>query len=268
MRPNLDTTAFDELKRIYSSDTFDKDDLKRYIVINIDNDLMIGTMGQYRTIVKVDYYYTCPIKDSVTGIITESPQIPIIGTNTVYDNTGTEDEKQLRNIYFYYYPLYSSKLSDCKDFITINNNSNMDIEIYIVKQEPADGSLTQVEMSTKEQTYGVEFNVRETTLNAAGKSHVQLHTNWNENLGYIYTGASLVTSQTKFLRNSVSVTGDIYNTTDIKNKQAHDRIYDVKVEVYASERCENFTTFESSVALSDWFASDKHLITVTSAISQ
>ena len=101
MKPNLDAEAFDELQDLYSSDSFDEKDLKRYIVVNINNDLMVGTMGQYRTTVKVDYYYTCPIKDESTGLIKESPQIPIIGTNTVYDNTGSESEKQLRNVYLY-----------------------------------------------------------------------------------------------------------------------------------------------------------------------
>ena len=72
----------------------------------------------------------------------------------------------------------------------------------------------------------------------------------------------------KYFRNGASVAGTIFDTTDIKNKKAHDRIYDVKVEIYASEKSANLTDFQASTALSDWFSADKHLITVTSSSSQ
>ena len=268
MRPNLDKEALEQLKLLYPKDTIEMEDLTRYIVVNIENDLMVGTSGQYRTSVKVDYYYSCIVK-AEDGVTDEpSAQIPIIGTNTVFDNDGYEAEKKLRNIYFYYYPLYSSTITDCKDFITINNNDNLDVELYIIKQEPYDGSLTNSDLVLKEQAYGVTFDVKETTYNAENKSHVKLLTNWDENLGTVYTGYSYVTNQAKFLRNATPVTKDMYYTTDIKNKKTYDRIFDVKVEIYSSEKSSSLSNFTSSMTMSDWFNPNNHLITVNSSISQ
>ena len=274
MKPNLDSEALNQLRLLYPNDTdpIEMDDLTRYIVVNIENDLMIGTSGQYRTSVKVDYYYSCLIKneDPVSGAVSYTPsgQIPIIGTNTVFDNEGAEAEKKLRNIYIYYYPHYDSTLIKCKDYITINNNDNMDIELYVIKQEPINSTMTQSEMINKEQAYGVTFDVKETTMTADSKSHIKLHTNWEENLGAVYTGYSYTTNQAKYLLNGTVPVGDVFSKTDIKNKKAYDRIYDVTVEIYSSEKSSSLSDFTSSTTMSDWFNPDNHLITVNSSISQ
>ena len=263
MKDTLDQDGLSLMEMSFPSETVSESNLYRVIEVTIDNDLMVGTTGQYRTSVKVDYYYYIKKADNTVTL-----PISVIGTNTIFDNDGNETEKQLRNIYLYYYPMYSSSFSNCKDYITIKNNDNMDVEVYVIKQEPASGVLTQTEITAKEQLYGVTFNVEETTNNVDGKSHITLHTNWNSNLGSIYTGMELSPNQAIFRRNGIPTAKEMYRMTDIKNKKAYDRIYDVTVDIYTSEESEDFNTFYTGTALSEWFKEENHLITVTSSISQ
>lgn len=264
MKDDLDSETFYQKDMDYPSENLEQEDLYRIINITINNDLMAGPTTQYRTSVKVDYLYYIRKDDN-----TFTTPIPGIGTNTVFDNDGNESEKQLRNIYLYYYPLYTSKYLDTvhNDIIIIDNNSNMDVDLFVIKQEPANNALTQAEMEIQEQTYGVTFKVNETTLNSEGKSHVRLFTNWNENLGTIYSGNHYSTNQVKLYRNNVQVTADMFNMNDIKNKQAQDRIYDVTVEIYQSESMDA-STFAASTLPSEWFKEENHLMTITSSISQ
>lgn len=263
MKGNLDEESIGQLEIANPGITINENNLYRNIIITIENAQMAGSPGQYRTTVKVDYYYYIRKPDG-----TLSSLIQTIGTNTVFDNIGNESEKQLRNIYLYYYPLYGSSFTSCQDFITIKNNNNKDVEVYIIKQEPADSTITQMQLVNKEQSYCVSFNVEETTLNTENKSHVLLHTNWNENLGAVYTGLTYTTNQAVFNRNGYPTTETMYNMTDIKNKKAYDRIFDVTVEIYRSEESSDLATFTASTTPADWFKEENHLITVTSSISQ
>ena len=235
-------------------------DLCRLIEVTINNDLMAGPTTKYRTIVKVDYYYYY-----VDAHGNASDKVQYGGTNTVFDNTGTENENQLRNIYLYYYPLYNSTALSCKDFITVKNYDDMNVELYVIKQEPP-VAMDYVLLDGKENTYRVTFEVYETTNNAEGKSHIALRTNWDENIASIYTNTNFTPAQAKFRRNNSPTTKDMYNTTNIKNKQAHDRIYDVKVDIYSSEKM-NDATF-ASTALEDWFKDENYLMKITRSISQ
>ncbi len=263
MSQTLDQANIEKLKLNNPGLTVDESNLYREIVITIENALMVGPSGKYRTKVKVDYFYRAKTASGFT------PWIQTNSTNTVFENVGNEDEKQLRNIYLYYYPLYGATSSlDNKDVITIKNNNNKDVELYIIKQEPASGGMTDAQLAAKDLTYQVTLNVEETTTNADGKAHVQLHTNWGENLASIYTGMSYAQPAPRYLRNNIDTTADMYNVTDIKNKKAHDRIFDVTVEVYKSEAVTDLATFEASTTPADWFKEENHLITVTSSISQ
>ncbi len=265
MSDTLDETNINKLEMNHPGLDVEEDTLYRSIVVTINNELMIGTSGQYRTTVKVDYYYCAEMAGGTT-----TPWIQTNSTNTVFDNVGNETEKQLRNIYLYYYPMYgSTSLVDCQDVITIKNNDNKDVEVYIIKQEPpASAGLTDAELVNKELAYKVLLNVEETSFNADGKSHVQLHTNWDENLGSIYTGLNYSQTQSGYERNGIVTTADMYNKTDIRNKKAYDRIFDVTVEVYKSEAADDLATFTASTTPADWFKEENHLITVTSSISQ
>ena len=264
MKDDLDLTSLDQMKLNNPGEAkADGSNLCRTIEVTIENALMVGPSEEYRTTIKVDYYYYIQRNDGTFSI-----PIQTIGTNTVFENAGMEAEKQLRSIYLYYYPLYNSTFSNCKDIIKIKNPNSMDIDVYIIKQEPSSGGMTPQTLASKEQTYGVTLNVEEPDFNAQGKSHIILHTNWDENLAEVYTGMSYTTNQAIYKRNGYLVTEDMFGKTDIKNKKAYDRMFDVKVEIYKSEECSDLSTFKTSIPLSDWFKEENHLITVTSSISQ
>ena len=260
MSNTLDSTAMTMMEDYNPGETVTDNNLYRIIQVTIDSALTpSGT--DYRTIVKVDYYYYIRKAD---GSLTTPMQV--ITTNTAFDNIGEEKSKKLRNVYLYYYPLYGSTTASCKDYITIKNDDNMDIELYLIKQEKQEFDGMYMELENKENSYGMTFNVVETTYNADGKSHITLHSNLGSNLASIYTHSAYTPNQTKYQRNGVPATKDMFNTTDIKNKQAQDRIFDVTVDIYRSESMDA-TTFTAQ-SVEDWFSEDNYLMTVTSSISQ
>lgn len=261
MKTTLDEEAKAFLQMQYPGETVTDNNLYRIIQVNIDNELLSGSTTLYRTVIKVDYYYYIRKADN-----TLTTPIQVIGTNTVFDNVGSESTKQLRNIYLYYYPLYGSTTTSCKDYITIRNNDNMDVEMYVIKQETPALDGHYMDLENKENSYGMTFNVVETTYNAESKSHISLRTNWGSNLASIYTHSTYTPSQANYQRNGIPVTKDMYHTTDIKNKQAYDRIYDVTVDIYKSQTM-SLADFTAE-SLADWFNEDDFLMTVTSSISQ
>ena len=132
------------------------------------------------------------------------------------------------------------------DSIVINNNTNMDVDVFIIKQEKQDSASHQAELMADEQNYKVTLNVKETTDNIEGKSHIKLHSNLNENLASVYWPTVLpAVSQVEYRRNSAIVGGDMFNASDIKNKQVHDRMYDVTVEIYKSESYDRTKGYQS-----------------------
>lgn len=252
-----DSTSMSDLE-VQEGETVEPEELHRIIEITVDDALVAGTLGgTHRTTVDVKYIYYFDKED---GTVSEEHWF----RESTWDNAGNEDNKKLRNVYLYYYPLY--KVGGSTDTIVVNNPDNLDIELYLIKQESP--FLGQTELKTKEQNYKVTFNVKETTLNSVGNSHVTLHTNLNESLYAIYSTTPMgELNQVDFRRNGITVTKDMFQMTDIKNKQEKDRMYDVTVEIYKSEKADSFSDF-SSADISTWFTEDNHLITMTSSISQ
>ena len=145
----------------------------------------------------------------------------------------------------------------------------MDVDVFIIKQEKEDSALNQHQLMTDEQSYKVTLNVKETTDNLEGKSHIKLHTNLNENLAGIYWATALpAVNQVEYRRNSAIVTEDMFYRSDIKNKKAHDRMYDVTVEIYKSEIYDDVDAFTSETDVSKWFKTENYITTMTSSISQ
>lgn len=227
--------------------------IHRTITVKVENAQTLLAVDQ--TIVKVYYHY----EYEHNGTLYEADFDTI-----AFDNTDNETIQQLRNVYLYYYPSYDRASSAYRDDIVIENYGNKDMEVYIIKQE--DTSLSQGVLTSKEINYKVDFNVKETTTNAAGKSHVVLRTNWNQNLADIYTGTSTTTNQVYWAYNSAFSTKDQYQTEDIKNKQEKDRMFDITIDVYESKSMSE-ADFQNA-DISTWFDEDNHLITVTSTSSQ
>lgn len=268
MGSDYDDKAIVRLEQL-SGKTVDKEHLRRTIKITV-SDALMGT-GSYRTKIDVEYIYACDLNgdgigDDLDGDGLTKDDEFVMKVASPFDNTGAEDEQQLRNLYLYYYPLYDYSGLGVNDYITIDNSNNKDFEVYIIKQES--GSLTQTQLRDKESHYEVSFNVVETTNNSVGNSHITLHTNWDENLYAIYaSGFVPAVNQASYNRNGVWVNKDTFQTTDLKNKQTKDRIYDVTVEIFSSEKAASLSEFQNE-NVSDWFSSDKHLVTITGSNSR
>lgn len=248
---NYDEQALTEFQ--LNCGAVDEKKIHRTITIKVENDPTVSAVDQ--TTVTVYYHY----EYEYNGTLYEADY-----DNIAFDNTNNETVQQLRNVYLYYYPSYDRASATYRDDIVIENYDNKDMEVYIIKQE--DINLSQGVLTTKEISYKVDFNVKETTTNAAGKSHVVLRTNLNQNLADIYTGISTTTNQVNWAYNSTFTTKDQYQTEDIKNKQEKDRMYDITIDVYESKSMSD-SEFQGA-DISTWFDEDNHLITITSTSSQ
>ncbi len=261
MGPNYDEKAVDELLilgEIGSINTLNKE-----IIIDVTDQLMHGMGGKTRTKVDVKYvYYFDSAARDANGKVLESSKYEL-KVDSPFSNEGNEDAKQLRSIYLYYYMLYDNFY--CRDTVIVNNPNNRDIDLFVIKQET--GSRSQ--MMTNEGNYDVNFNVKETTLNDAGKSHITLHTNWNQNLYSLYgsCGGYENPNQVNLMRNNIVTTTDMFQMTDLKDKQVKDRMFNVIIDIYKSE---DMTTEEFNLQsdVADWFDSDNYLITVTGSLSE
>lgn len=248
---NYDDQALSEFQ--LECGAVDENKIHRTITVEVKNAPMISAVDQ--TTVTVYYHY-----EYVHNGTTYEADYDSIA----FDNTNNETIQQLRNIYLYYYPSYDRTSSAYRDDIVIKNYNNKDLEVYIIKQE--DTSLSQGTLTSKEIGYKVDFDVKETTTNAAGNSHIALRTNWNQNLADVYTGLTSTTNQVNWAYNGVFATDAMYSTTDIKNKQDKDRIFDITIDIYESKPMSESEFLGADVAT--WFDEDNHLITITSTSSQ
>lgn len=246
-----DNEALNAFQLHFSTASIDETKIHRTITIKINN--AAAPLGADKTKVTVlyDYEYNGWSMPTITSI--------------PFDNEGNELIQPLRNIYLYYQPSYDRSSYLYRDDIVIENMNNKDVEVYIIKQE--DDSLEQNVLQTKELSYKVDFNVRETNNNAQGNSHITLHTNWNQSLADVYFGTNTTISQVSWLRNGVATTQDTYQKTDIKDKKASDRMFDVTVEIYESSAAGSLSELQGA-DISTWFSEDKHLITITGSSSQ
>ena len=256
MGDTYDAAAIAELSVKYPGETITPANLQRKIILKVDNDLTID--NKYRTKVTVSYEYKFRKADTTMSDVYEYKiSIP-------FNNEGDENDKSLRNVYLYYYPLYKEGTN--KDTICIKNPDNKDFNLYVIKQE--NPTVTQLDLQAKEQAYRVDFEVEETTDNADGKSHISLYTNWNESLYAIYSTVPLPTiSQVSFKRKGVATNQDMFRMSDIRNMQATDRMYNVIIDVYSTEKAENLASFQAE-GIETWFKDDNRLISISSTISQ
>lgn len=250
---NYDENALTELSYL-TGENIEEEDLQRTILIDVTDTLLIS--GFYKTVVTVTYQYKAKLPDgSWSDVYTYESACP-------FDNSENAADKQLRNIYLYYFPSYES---DYEDQIVINNRNNKDLEVYVIKQENA----PQEDLRQAENDYKMKFNVRgETTNNAAGNSHITLHTNLNTNIYEIYSGTALgAVPQATFYRNDGVVNASVFSMTDIKNKQSKDRMFDVTVDIYESTGSASASDL-SSIDINTLFTEDKHLVTLTGSMSE
>ncbi|MDD3138993.1 MAG: type II secretion system protein [Lachnospiraceae bacterium] len=206
------------------------DVMNRTVTIDISS---VGSGADNVTNVKVTYQYSY----STTTVTTSSK---------VYDNADTDG--QLRAIYLFYTPLYASKQGAVKDNIVINNDKEVPVTVYLVKQETGDST-----QAANELLYRVGVNVKEDADGSSGSSWKEVGsttsflatTQIRTNIGYPLS-ANASTAEISAIANqpvlrydrAAAVETDTakvksilrYNT--INGPATKDRIYDATVEVY------------------------------------
>ena len=123
---------------------------------------------------------------------------------TIFDNYLSGDE--LKAVYLYYKPLYEGV---GRDNIKVVNNSNLDVDVYLIKVKGEGYS------EYNDTNYTPTINVLETAANASGQSNTLLCTNITKTTDFRY-----------------SVLGSTLRFTDLGNEQSTDCFYDVKIDVY------------------------------------
>lgn len=220
-----------------------RDDLKRVITIKVENKRDIT--NKYKTVVTAKYVYTDPLNSSNKYEKTE----------TVYESAGTfdnENETDLRNVFLYYFPLYTGDY--CNDMVLIYNESKLDVDFYIVKQQ-LDSAMYRATRE-QERDYRMTISVKE-GMSYYNNMVTDVYSNADINLvvldEYIRAGASYpVDSDADFYISGVHVcsnrilTSDTRTTNDERieewknagcwysmlNRDKTDRFFDLKVNVY------------------------------------
>lgn len=146
---------------------------------------------------------------------------PITGLSDLRTDFSDSPKDELRSIYIFLEPWGNST---GEDKIIINNPSNKEFKVYIVKQEM--GSLNSKK---------VVVDVKDGNINFAEKSPVKLFTNLPEtNFSHIYfrDGQPIVSDK-------IDVTMDLVESLSAGRVNTLARLYDIEVKVFNSNVDEN-----------------------------
>ena len=142
---------------------------------------------------------------------------------TIFDNY-LSDEK-LKAIYVYFYPLYESE-----DIFQINNLSNLDVDVYLIKMKG--NTYSQF----ADNNYDPKVVLSETATNSESKSNAIICSNINKTDRFEY-----------------NVPSGSLRKTDLGNEKSTDCFYDVKIIVYkhnasgSFEESNRITSFTGSM---------------------
>ncbi|RGT08525.1 prepilin-type N-terminal cleavage/methylation domain-containing protein [Agathobacter rectalis] len=226
-------------------------DIKRTIKIDIEKS---GAASNKATKVTVSYSYS--IKNGVKKTFPDpNSALKDDYTMVIYDNSSDTVNHNLRNVYLFYNPWYTSTgntWDTANDVIIVNNKDKVDCTVNIVKQKTISD---QSELSTKESTYKAYVRVSEPG-NRTGHAYTHIATNLNVNMGApdnpLQPGQAIYGFNNNVIQNDVKKIVDIKNLTKSK---ASERLYDVKVDIY-----------ESKASLDDIFKDKDPVVTMTGSM--
>lgn len=226
-------------------------DIKRTITIDIEKS---GAASNKATKVTVSYSYS--IKNGVKKTFPDpTSALKDDYTMVIYDNSSDTVNHNLRNVYLFYNPWYTSTgntWDTANDVIIVNNKDKVDCTVNIVKQKTISD---QSELSTKESTYKAYVKVSEPG-NRTGHAYTHIATNLNVNMGAPdktpQPNQAIYGFNNNVIQNEVKAIVDIKNLTRSK---ASERLYDVKVAVY-----------ESKASLDDIFKDKDPVVTMTGSM--
>ena len=227
-------------------------DIKRTITIDIEKS---GAASNKATKVTVSYSYSIN-KNGVRKTFPDpNSALKDDYTMVIYDNSSDTVNHNLRNVYLFYNPWYTSTgalYNTCNDVIIINNKDKLDCTVNIVKQKTISD---QSELSTKESTYKAYVKVSEPG-NRTGHAYTHIATNLNVNMGApdnpLQPDQAIYGFNNNVIQNDVKAIVDIKNLTKSKTSE---RLYDVKVAVY-----------ESKASLDDIFNDKDPVVTMTGSM--
>ena len=226
-------------------------DIKRTIKIDIEKS---GAASNKATKVTVSYSYS--IKNGVKKTFPDpNSALKDDYTMVIYDNSSDTVNHNLRNVYLFYNPWYTSTgntWDTANDVIIVNNKDKVDCTVNIVKQKTISD---QSELSTKESTYKAYVRVSEPG-NRTGHAYTHIATNLNVNMGA--PDNPLQPDQAIYGFNNNVIQNDVKKIVDIKNltkSKASERLYDVKVDIY-----------ESKASLDDIFKDKDPVVTMTGSM--
>lgn len=146
---------------------------------------------------------------------------PITGLSDLRTDFSDSPKDELRSIYIFLEPWGNST---GEDKIIINNPSNKEFKVYIVKQEM--GSLNSKK---------VVVDVKDGNINSAEKSPVKLFTNLPEtNFSHMYSRDGQPITSDK-----IDVTMDLVESLSAGRVNTLARLYDIEVKVFNSNVDEN-----------------------------
>lgn len=226
-------------------------DIKRTIKIDIEKS---GAASNKATKVTVSYSYS--IKNGVKKTFPDpNSALKDDYSMVIYDNSSDTVNHNLRNVYLFYNPWYTSTgntWDTANDVIIVNNKDKVDCTVNIVKQKTISD---QSELSTKESTYKAYVRVSEPG-NRTGHAYTHIATNLNVNMGApdnpLQPGQAIYGFNNNVIQNDVKKIVDIKNLTKSK---ASERLYDVKVDIY-----------ESKASLDDIFKDKDPVVTMTGSM--
>ena len=187
----------------------------------------------------------------------ESAYVPFYSSET-----GTE----LKNLFVFYYPNYNSTSSvHPLDEIVFENMSNYPVQLYVAKQRAdsqtsGEGSVT-LPTTTQEQKYRMSLTVEENpsalgqinwnTNPSLYRAKTVLRTNLDEDISGNDSASRTSVNQMKLVYQAVDSNGQkgrsvsgksakqILSVNGLDDKEAEDRIYNVKVEIYKAGAAQN-----------------------------
>lgn len=184
--------------------------MNRKITITIEQTYMGAENSKTTVITEYRYTYQADGTD---------PEQEYVKTVTSFDSTAAG--KDLRSIYLYYYPLYSSGVS--RDEIVLNNQAGVPVTFYLLKQEA--GGVT----STQEEQYRMRLSVQDPG-NTKDDMKTAIQTNLDTNIA---SGNAIVSPQYEVLLNGVVKNAGDLKWNSVLTSGVTDRVFDLEVSIYA-----------------------------------
>lgn len=209
-----------------------KEMLYRTITVNITKDASDVVEA------KVVYKYT--LKGAGLTEVSTQKETTIYNSNDVRSSSSSSSSSSSAatpsrlKLYLFYYPIYNSLAGNIHDEIVINNKDNVELDMFLARQEIASSTLQSDEM-----LYRTRVTVEETGIKADASTHIR--TNMDDNLYYLYNKSVAKTisdrCQYRYKSNSSIITNQntcrtAFDISNLADSQIQDRFYDIKVTIF------------------------------------